>query len=157
MAVSQKDEDEPIVTSALGETTHSELRLLYDESAESILFAKAQQWRTMGSTLLLYVALIAIAKVAPSNIAFVKGLSFVSFIASPAAIIILIIYQMWQHTEMKKHAVIEKHFSSLFRDVRAIKSRLEADIHRYALLLMMIVMIVIGNVVTFQMLALLAK
>ena len=46
-------EEEELTPSDLDESTHSEMRLLYRESVDTVLFAKAQQWKTVGATLLL--------------------------------------------------------------------------------------------------------
>jgi hypothetical protein len=62
---------------------------------------------------------------------------------------LLFFYQTWQHTEQTKLDVIGKQFSSLFRQVRGIKSKLEANLHRYMILLFMISVIGLGAVVAF--------
>jgi hypothetical protein len=45
--------------------------------------------------------------------------------------------------------VTARHFSSLFRETRGLKARLEANLHRYTLLLFMITVIVGGGVIAF--------
>ena len=148
-----KEDQEPeerreVVPSELDESTHAELRLLYEESAQSVLFAKNHQWKTVGSTLVLFVVLILIGKVFGKSQEFVNNLQALVILATPASILVLIIYQFWQHTEHEKQAGIARDFSNLFREIRAIKSRLEANIHRYTLLMFMIVVEVIGAVIT---------
>ena len=151
-----KEKEEPqgreTVPSDLDETTHAELRLLYREAADNVLFAKTQQWKTVGSTLVVYISLIAIAKFVLSDWSdwdFLKGLQAIVFLVAPAAILILLIYQVWQHTEQEILTSIGKRFSSLFRDTRAIKSRLDANVHRYILLVFMISMVLLGGVITY--------
>jgi hypothetical protein len=55
-------EPEEIVPTSLDEQTHSELLNLIDESSRTIRFAKAQQWRTVGSTLVVFLVLVAMAR-----------------------------------------------------------------------------------------------
>ena len=153
-AKSQNDESEveeprEVVASELDETTHAELRMLYNESAQSVLFAKSHQWRTVGSTLLLFLVLVLIGKVFAKSQDFINNLQALVLLATPASILIVIIYQFWQHTEHEKQLAIARSFSNVFREMRAIKSRLEANIHRYTLLLFMIVIEVIGAAIAF--------
>ena len=61
----------------------------------------------------------------------------------------LIIYQFWQHTEHEKQAGIARDFSNVFREIRALKSRVEANVHRYTLLMFMIIIEGIGAFITF--------
>ena len=60
----------------------------------------------------------------------------------------LIVYQFWQHTESLKINEINKHMSTLFKRVRRMKSFREANIHRYMLLVFMVVAIILGAFVT---------
>lgn len=147
-------ETRELVPSSLDELTHAELRVLYDESSDAVLFAKAQQWRTVGSTLVLYAVLIALAQFVVRDPALLRGLQAIVIIASPAAVVILIFYQSWQYAEQRKLEAIADDFSNFFREVRGIKSRLEANIHRYVLLLFMVIIVALGAVVTFSTLLL---
>jgi len=61
-----------------------------------------------------------------------------------AVIFTLVVYQMWQHTEMMKIENIAAYYSDLFRDVRKLKSRNEANIQRYLLLAFMVFTVTIG-------------
>ena len=84
----RKDVDEEtaepeLVVSELDETTHSELRVLYKESSGAVLFAKAQQWWTVGSTLTFYVVLMLIAKFGEARILRVSSRSFSSSLEYP--------------------------------------------------------------------------
>ena len=154
-AVREADEDaRELVASELDDMTHAEMRVLYQESTHAVLFAKAQQWRTVGSTLVLYAVLIAIAQFVIKDPALLRGLQAIIIVAAPAAVVILIFYQSWQYAEQRKLEAVAGDFSSYFRDVRAIKSRLEANIHRYVLLLFMVVIVALGAIVTFSTLQL---
>jgi hypothetical protein len=145
----EPEERHEVVPSELDEMTHSELRMLYHESAQSVLFAKNHQWKTVGSTLVFFVVLILIGKVFGKSQEFVNNLQALVLLATPASILVLIIYQFWQHTEHEKQAGIARDFSNVFREIRALKSRVEANVHRYTLLMFMIIIEGIGAFITF--------
>ena len=142
-----------VVPSDLDEATHAELRLLYDESARTILFAKERQWKTLAFTTLTYVLLIAVAEIAPSHTGFVKTLAFFSFLVSPVAISMLIIFHLGQLTEFEKRRAISQKFSSVFSVIRGLQSKTEANIQRYILLTVMIAVVVSGNVITYLLIS----
>lgn len=139
-------ENEP---SSLDESTHQELQLLYKESVDTIRFAKYIQWWTVGSTLLVFFAFIAIAKFVDANMTYAKILTALTIFIAMSGIFALIMYQLWQYNEAQKIADITNNFSTLFKKVRNIKSRRESDFHRYTLLAFMIATIIIGGVVTY--------
>ena len=142
-------DDEPVrenTPSELDELTHAEMCMLYKESADSIRFAKAHQWKSLGATLLVFGGMIALGQLAPNNMTLVNLIIAVSFLSTAAVIYILVLYQVWQNTEREKLRDISSHFSSFSQFTRAIKSSREANVHRYTLLLFMIGAIVIGNV-----------
>ena len=146
----QDRDDEPArenTPSELDELTHAEMCMLYKESADSIRFAKAHQWKSLGATLLVFGGMIALGQLAPNNMTLVNLIIAVSFLSTAAVIYILVLYQVWQNTEREKLRDISSHFSSFSQFTRAIKSSREANVHRYTLLLFMIGAIVIGNVV----------
>lgn len=80
-----------IVPSDLGDSTHAEMLMLYQDSANSVLFAKAQQWRLVGATLFVHVILVLIVKFVHVNPEFLTGLKLVVLVITPAAILILVI------------------------------------------------------------------
>ncbi|MEL0106500.1 MAG: hypothetical protein VW802_06095 [Rhodospirillaceae bacterium] len=142
-----------VVESELDEKTHAEVQLLYRDSSETVLFAKSMQWKTVGSTLVVYIILIVIAKFIskdPTLITFLKGAMILSAIG---AIYTLFIYQFWQHDKLKKLKTAGDHFSNLFRNLRDIKSRKESNVHRYTLLTFMVCILMLGGFITFQSLA----
>ena len=149
----RKQEAEPqereIVSSDLDESTHAELRMLYRESVDTVLFAKAQQWKTVGGTLLLFLVFLFIARFVSHDPFLIQGLGAIVLIATPPAMVILMVYQLWQNTERTKLDRIAKQFSSQFRDIRGIKSRMEANIVRYLLLVFMMALVVLASVITF--------
>lgn len=142
-------DDEPArenTPSELDELTHAEMCMLYRESADSIRFAKAHQWKSLGATLLVFGGMIALAQLAPNNMTLVNLIIAVSFLSSAAVIYMLVLYQVWQNTEREKLRDIAGHFSSFSQFTRAIKSSREANVHRYTLLAFMIAATLIGNV-----------
>lgn len=135
--------------SDLDDTTHAELRLLYEESSNAVLFAKGHQWRTVGSTLVVFLVLVALGRFISSEPGFLDKLVAVIILLATSAVLMLVIYQFWQHTERRKLDAIGVRFSTTFRSVRALKSRLEADIHRYTLLVFMIFVVLLGAYVSY--------
>jgi len=139
-------ENEP---SSLDELTHAELSLLYKESTDTVRFAKHLQWWTVGSTLVAFLALVGMAKLVSADRVFANQLTGVIILLTMAVIFTLVVYQFWQHTELAKIEAISKNFSSLFTDIRRLKSRREANVHRYLLLVFMIAVVLLGAVVTY--------
>ncbi len=155
----EQDQDEAeaekfeVVESELDEKSHAEIQLLYRDSSETVLFAKGMQWKTVGSTLVVYIILVSIAKFIshdPLMLTYLKGTMILTAIG---AIYILITYQLWQHDELKKLTTAGDHFSNLFKKIRNIKSRKESNFHRYTLLGFMISVLLLGGFITFQSLA----
>ena len=147
--VNEEHEEQPfeLIESDLDDLTHAEMLMLYTESANSVRFAKAQQWKSVGATLLVFVGLMTVAHLAKDNVVLVKTAAFVSFLFSVAAIYTLILYQAWQNTEREKLREIAKNLSNLFVKIRTIKSSREANVHRYTLFIFMALAILIGNAI----------
>ena len=149
---SEEAEDFEVQPSELDEMTHAELCLLYRESADSIRFAKAQQWKTLGATLLFFGALMIIADYNMKVEYFVQSLVMVSFVLSAGAIYSLTIFQFQQNSEREKIQAACQHFSNLCRDIRSLKSSKESSVFRCMLLAFMIIATLIGNgVLLFQL------
>ncbi|MGF1593225.1 MAG: hypothetical protein ACFCUW_08095 [Kiloniellaceae bacterium] len=132
--------------SELDELTHAEMCMLYRESADSIRFAKAHQWKSLGATLLLFAGMIVLARLVPEKTILTNLVIAISFLCSAAVIYMLVLYQVWQNTEREKLRDIAGHFSSFSQFTRAIKSSREANVHRYTLLVFMICAILLANV-----------
>ena len=131
--------------SELDDLTHAEMCMLYKESADSIRFAKAHQWKSLGAILLVFGGMMAVVQLAPNNAFLINLILAVSFLCSAGVIYILVLYQVWQNTEREKLREISSHFSSFSQFTRAIKSSREANVHRYTLLSFMITAILLGN------------
>ena len=147
------DEHE-LVVAELDELSHAECLTLYSESAESIRFAKSQQWKTLVYLTAVFFSLVILpyTRLAPPDL--LPYLIVISFVVSACGVSMLIIFQMWQSTEHRKLDLIGQEMSDLFREVRGVKSTLEANIHRYLLLAFMIVFIAAANGITYMVLAL---
>ncbi len=135
--------------SSYDELTHAEMCLLYGESTRTIRFAKYLQWWTLGSTLVVDFSFLAIAKFVSADSEYANKLTALIIVLTTAVIGTLIIYQFWQYNELLKIEKISKGFSTAFRSVRVIKSKLEANIHRYLLLLFMIMTVIMGSIVSY--------
>lgn len=146
-AIHHSDDEPPRenTPSPLDELTHAEMCMLYRESADSIRFAKAHQWKSLGAILLVFAGMIALARLSPDNATLTNLIIAISFLSSSAVIYMLVLYQVWQNTEREKLRDIASHFSSFSQVTRAIKSSREANVHRYTLLAFMIGAILLAN------------
>jgi hypothetical protein len=133
--------------SELDEATHAETLVLYQDSQDNIRFAKGLQWKTMGGTLAIFALLGLTGFNGDHSEGYLKSLIVISWAISAGAIYAICILQSWQNTEREKLRKIVAQLSNLFRAVYRIKSRTEANIHRYILLAFMAVTMLIGNYV----------
>lgn len=148
MAADDPADTSELVPTSVDERTHAELIHLYRESADSIRFAKSQQWKTLGTSLLAFGALVILRELFNHNLWFMKAMFMVTILLAGAAIYTLVIYQVWQNSEREKIAKIASHFSSLSREIRAIKSDRESNVFRYILLIFMIAGVLIGCMIS---------
>tara|TARA_R110000868_G_scaffold46376_5_gene153221 strand:+ start:421 stop:927 length:507 start_codon:yes stop_codon:yes gene_type:complete len=136
-----------VEASDLDETTHAECLVLYRDSEDNIRFSKGLQWKTLGGTLAIF-AILGVAGInSDHRESYLKTLIVISWAISAGAIYAISILQSWQNTEREKLRRIVGEFSNLFRMVYRIKSRTEANIHRYILLAFMVITMLIGNYV----------
>ncbi len=147
MADTSDDMAVPEGTSPLDAKTHAEMCMLYAESTETLRFVKTHQWKTVGATLLTFLGLIFIAGFVEADQGFADKLLGISILLTCAVIFTLIIYQFWMHNEARKIDLMERSLSGDFAKVRAVKSRLEGNLHRYTLLAFMIMVVILGHVV----------
>ena len=153
------DEDEgegeqrELVPSDLDELTHAEMRLLFEEAAHSVHFAKAMQWKMLAGVLLLFGGLIVVAEYTAIHQTFVKNIVVVSLLVGASSIYCEVIFQLWQNTEREKLRFIMSHFSNVAQENFGMKSDTEANIHRYTLLAFMILGIITGNGVVIMVLS----
>jgi hypothetical protein len=133
--------------SSLDDSTHRELELMHREASSAILFAKSIQWRSVGSSLLVYGAFIAIAVATEAGAKFIDVMKIVSILLACGVIFVLVMYQAWQVNEINKINAIDRHFSTLYLRISRIKSRREGNFHRYTILTFMILAVILGVVV----------
>jgi len=133
--------------SDLDELTHKELRLMHEEASAAILFAKSIQWRSVGSSLLVFGACIAIAVSTPADKQFANLLAALTILLACGVIFVLLMYQFWQFNEISRIKKIEQQFSTLYKKIRDTKSKREGNAHRYTLLTFMIAVVILGAVV----------
>ncbi len=133
--------------SELDESTHAEALILYRDSQENIRFAKGLQWKTLGGTLAIFAVLGFTGFSSDHREGYLKTLIVISWAISAGAIYAISILQSWQNTEREKLRRIVGEMSTLFRMVYRLKSRTEANIHRYILLAFMALTMLIGNYV----------
>jgi len=143
------EDEENLDPSDLDDLTHAEMIALYRESTRTLLFAKTRQWSTLGATCVAQLVVVIIGTYISYEIAHDRALMILSFLISSFAIIILIIYQLWQHTESLKIRRINGFMSGHFRLVRKTKSSMEANIHRYILLIIMIGAVIVANAIVY--------
>ena len=145
--------EEALAPSALDQNTHNEMLMLYRECADSVRFAKVQQWKTLAGTLALFIVLGMLGRMSPSDTAMPKAVVGGAIALSIGAIYSLFIYQFWQATERAKIEHISSQLSNLVRRVRTLTSRRESSIHRYVLLAFMILCILAANALLVLFLA----
>ncbi len=146
MADENQGESGPeIKPSELDESTHAEMRVLYQDCGMSVRFARERQWKLVGGTLLLFAATVAVPQLVDISTFAAKGLALASFLIGAGAIYLLIVYQVWQNTELQRMQDISARFSNIFAQLGGADAAREGRLHSYIVLFFMIVLIVIGN------------
>ncbi len=135
--------------STLDNKTHSEVCMLYRESTETLRFVKNLQWKTVGATLMTDLGLIFVAIFINADSGLANKFMAITLLLAMSVIFTLIIYQFWMHNEMEKISSMEGHLSDIFKQIRAVKSSREANVHRYTLLIFMSVVICLGALVVY--------
>lgn len=134
-----------VVASDLDERTHAEMLMMYRECADSVRFAKSQQWTTTAGCLLIFVILGVLGEFGPHYGFMSKAIVIISMIVTGGTLYSLAIFQFWQQAERGKLNMISDRFSNVLRDVRMYLPPREANIHRYILLFFMIAVILVAN------------
>ena len=88
----EEEEPEPfeVVASELDEMTHAEVRMLYQESTETMRFVKNHQWKTVGATLITYLGIIFVAGFVKADADFANKLMAITILMTCAVIFVLI-------------------------------------------------------------------
>ena len=134
-----------VVVSDLDEKTHAEMLMMYSECANSVRFAKSQQWTTTGGALAIFAMLGVLGELGPHYGFMTQAIIIISMIVSGGSIYSLAIFQFWQQAERGKLNMISERFSNVLRDVRAYLPPREANVHRYILLFFMLAVILTAN------------
>ncbi|MEE9196118.1 MAG: hypothetical protein V3U44_09770 [Alphaproteobacteria bacterium] len=146
MADENQGESGPGITpSELDESTHAELRLLYQDSGMSVRFARERQWKLVGGTLLSFAAIVAVPELVDVSTFAAKGLVLASFLIGAGAMYLLIVYQVWQNTELRRMQEIGARFSNIFVQLGGADAAREGRLHSYIVLFFMIALIALGN------------
>jgi hypothetical protein len=132
----------------LDDLTHHELSLMFERSTEAVLFAKNIQWRTVGSSLIVMAVFITLVMFGKPSDELANILGVATIVLAGGVIFVLTLYQSWQYNEISRIVELEKHFSTLYRKIRDVKSRREGNFHRYTLLLIMAGVVAVGAGVT---------
>ncbi len=142
-----------ITPSELDESTHAELRVLYQDSGMSVRFARERQWKLTGGALLLYTVAVAVPELVDISVFAAKGLVLASFLIGAGAIYLLIVYQVWQNTELRRMQEISTRFSNLFAELGGAIAAREGRLHSYIVLFFMIALIALGNALAVLLMA----
>lgn len=134
-----------VTASELDESTHAELRVLYQDSASSVRFARERQWKLVGGALLLFAAVVSVPEVVEISTLAAKALVLASFLICAGAIYLLIVYQVWQNTELRRMQAIGARFSNVFAQLGGRNAAREGRLHGYIVLFFMIALIALGN------------
>lgn len=146
--MTDREDRKEITPSDLDEMTHREIGILYEDTTRTIRFAKGVQWKAVSSSLLIFLVIIALAKYISAAESFIATLKIALLMTAMASISLVAIFQFWQYAESQKIVSMEALYSSAFRAIRKKKSKLEANIHRYIILIFMIGAVVMGAYVT---------
>lgn len=150
------DEDQAgsgVTPSELDESTHAELCVLYQDSGMSVRSARERQWKLVGGALLLFAVTVAVPEVVAISAWAAKALVLASFLISAGAIYLLIVYQVWQNTELRRMQEIATRFSNIFSELGGRSAAREGRLHGYIVLFFMIALIALGNALAVLLMA----
>ncbi len=154
MSDEEQGEAPPGVTASnLDEKTHAELRILYQDSGMSVRFARERQWKLVAGALLSFAATVAVPELVEVSTFAAKGLVLASFLLGAGAIYLLIVYQVWQNTELRRMQEIGARFSNIFAQLGGAAAAREGRLHSYIVLFFMIALIALGNALAVLLMA----
>lgn len=151
-AADDAPEQEQLEPSELDELTHAEYRLLYEEAARNVLFAKAQQWRVLEYFTLLALALVAIGMILPFATDVARFVSGFLVLVAAALMAVLLMLQTWQGREHAKMAYLASDLSNFARTARRLKPKTSSDVHRYIILGIMLLYVAVLCMVAVRLL-----
>ncbi len=154
MADENQGETGPGITpSELDESTHAELRILYQDSGMSVRFARERQWKLVAGALLSFAATVAVPELVSISTFAAKGLVLASFLIGAGAIYLLIVYQVWQNTELRRMQDVGNRFSNIFAELGGTVAAREGRLHSYIVLFFMVALIGLGVALAVLMMA----
>ncbi|WP_374631907.1 hypothetical protein [Ferrovibrio sp.] len=152
-----EDRHEPNQPSDLDDLSHAEFRMLFEESGQNILFAKRQQWRVLEYFTLLSLGIVALCALAPVAAGIAHFVAYFLLFAGAAMILTLGMLQVWQFGEARKREELMQGFSSHLRSILGHRGSLSRDIHRFTILLILLLLVVVTDLVAFRILLDLGK
>lgn len=155
--VDDEDHIEPNQPSDLDEATHAEYLMLFEEGGRNILFAKRQQWRVLEYFTLLSLSIVAICALTPVAANIARFLAYFLLFAGGAMILTLGMLQVWQFGEGRKREALTQALSSNTRIILRRRGSLSRDIHRFAILLILLLLVVVTDLAAFRILLDLGK
>src|SRR4030095_16360241 len=84
-----------VVASDLDEKTHAEMLMMYTECANSVRFAKSQQWTTTGGALAIFMALGVLGELGPHYGFLTTAIVIISMVVSGGSLYFLAIFPLW--------------------------------------------------------------
>jgi hypothetical protein len=127
--------------SAENGNTHEELRLLYEVSVTDLEFFKRQQWSVTNYALLLYAAVVGVARLLDGGVSHLEKL-VLCFVATGVAILAgYILWVLNNSIDVRKArlAAIRKNFSTTFHSAWSARERDEEALSIYRSLLAVVV------------------
>src|SRR4026208_508334 len=90
-----------VVPSDLDEKTHAEMLMIYNECANSVRFAKSQQWTTTGGALAIFMALGILGELGPHYGFLTTAIIIISMVVSGGRIYLLAVFPVLQEGQRR--------------------------------------------------------
>ncbi|KPK11709.1 MAG: hypothetical protein AMJ68_04875 [Acidithiobacillales bacterium SG8_45] len=121
--------------------THEELRLLYEVSVKELEFFKRQQWSVTNYALLLYAAVVGVARLLNGNVSGAEKLVFCLVATGVAVLGSYILWVLNNSIVVRKArlSAVRKNFSTTFHSAWTAKEKLEEALSIYGLLMAVVV------------------
>jgi len=147
------DGREPNRPSELDEMTHAEMRSIYEDATRNLLFAKQRQWRVVEYFTLTALALTAMGGTIPFAPGLAHVVAYILLVAGLLTIITLLFLQSWQYREQGKLRDIGREgFSSLSARLLGVDGSVGRELHRYIILGVMVLFVLIISLICFRVL-----
>jgi hypothetical protein len=122
-------------------STHEELRLLYQVSVTDLEFFKRQQWSVTNYALLLYAAIIGVARMLDGDVSRLEKLVLCSVATGVAILASYILWVLNNSIDVRKArlASIRKNFSAAFHNAWSAREKEEEALSIYRSLLAIVI------------------